>query len=181
MKIYKISLDKTKCSETIMEESDYDKMLAYPQEGNRITDKWDPTMKMYMDVNFGASDVLQFNSSLLTVSDKVADVIERFVPDKIECLSIEQEGFEKHYCIINPISVIDCIDLENSKYKVYVGKKDKIETFKELHFKKDSIQGEHLFRAQRCDVDLFFCSEELKNALENCNTVGFIYDFIEEI
>lgn len=164
-----------------MEEFDYDKMLSYSQNGNRIVDKWDSTMKIYMDVNFGASDVLQFNSTLLTVSDKVADIIEQFAPDKIERLSIDQEGFEKHYCIINPISVIDCIDLENSKYKVYVGRKDKIESFKEIHFKKNSIQGEHLFRAQRCDADLFFCSEELKNALENCNTIGFIYDFIEEI
>ena len=181
MKIYIISLDKSKCSETRMEEFDLDKILSYPQKGNSIVDKWDPTMKIYLEKNVCSSDVLLFNCGLFTVSDKVADVIEKLIPDKIERLSIEQEGFDKHYCVINPISVVDCIDMEKSKYKVYPGRKDKIQTFKEIHIKKGSIQGEHLFRAQRCNHDLFFCSEELKNALDNCGTVGFKYDYVEEI
>jgi hypothetical protein len=103
------------------------------------------------------------------------------VPDKIECLDFILRDATEKYTVVNPIDIVDCVDMEKSEYKVYKGDHNKIQFFKKVCLKKEALQGKDFFRVARCDSWVFLCSDRFKNAIEKAGITGILFELFAEV
>ena len=145
MNVWKISTKKDEniiLNTTERESRKLDDFLS----GESMAKNWDPTLRIYVDEktsNVEYLDALCFDMSYFVLSEKAMELFLDFAKDTIECLPFQ---FDKEgYMIVNPLEVVDCLDMERSDYKVYKGAKDTIQFYKKLYFVKGDLEGKHLF------------------------------------
>lgn len=162
------------------EEKEYDKLMNYSfGYGESHADKWDSTLELYVEEgSIDDSDVFRFGSAFFVINKKAKEIFDLLAKEDVEYLDlICKDG---NLVIVNPITIIDCINMEKSKYKVYKGDKDLIQFFDKLYFKDGVIGDANLFIARHLENNVFICSELFKETIEKNNIRGFWFKYLAE-
>ena len=147
--------------------------------GESFVNEWDSTLEVYVkEGSIYDSDVFRFSSTFFVINNKAKKIFDLFVKKDIEYLDINCKDGE--LVIANPITVIDCINMEASKYKVYKGNKDLIQFFDRIDFKNGVIGNVNLFIAKHLENNIIICSNLFKEAIEKNNIRGFGFKYINE-
>lgn len=127
--------------------------------------------------NIEYTDVPMFSARFFLVNKKMLNLLLEYAKDEFEIL--ETNCLDGDYVIVNVIDKIDCIDMDNSIYKVWKGDKNEIRSYDKLYLKKDELCGKHLFRAKHTTNAFFVCSDILKIEIENRGIIGLKFEFID--
>lgn len=92
-------------------------------------------------------------------------VFDRFTGFKVES-----------YFVANIVTVIDALDLDNSKYDIFELDDEKIISVEKYALKSSEIVNRHIFRLKDDTIPIFI-SETLKNVIEDNGFTGF--EFLE--
>lgn len=150
-------------------------------EGQRVSDKWDSTVKINLAKEYTQaddSDALMFWASIFVLSEKALNIFKEFAGDVIECLDFECNV--GNYVIVNPVDVVDCLDMEKSEYRVCKGAPELIYTYKKLCFRKDALKGKKLFRIHHLHESIMACSDEFKEAIEQAQLKGITFELLSD-
>lgn len=184
MKFWAIDMAK-ECTELGCAEKEYDKLWNYIfGYGESMTDKWDPTLELYVEEgnieegNIADSDVYRFSSAFFVINKKAKRIFDLLAKEDIEYLNLICK--DANLVIVNPIRVIDCINMDTSKYKVYKGDKDSIQFFDKIYFKNGVIGDANLFIARHLENNVIICSDLLKETIEKNNIRGFCFKYLDE-
>ncbi|MDK8189185.1 hypothetical protein QP794_03695 [Paenibacillus sp. UMB7766-LJ446] len=130
-----------------------------------IIQEWSTPIVEFNDVGKPA-DILNRYTGALVISRKVKELLEQNHIEHIEFLPLSMATEEEYY-ILHVLSVIDCIDPENSKVRTYY---DDVPQFDEYSLALDqkALQGQHIFRIKLPSED---------------RELSYIYvsDFLQEI
>lgn len=118
-----------------------------------------------------------FATSFFLVNEKMLKLLFQYAQGTFEVLNIN--CIDGNYVLINILDTYDCIDMEQSIYKVWKGAKDEIKSYEKLYLIKDRIKGKNLFRAKHTSESFFLCSDEMKRAIEMQKIVGLNFEFID--
>ena len=80
------------------------------------------------------------------------------------------------YFVANIVTVIDALDLDNSKYDVFELDDEKIISVEKYALKSSEIVNRHIFRLKDDTIPIFI-SETLKKVIEDNDFTGF--EFLE--
>ena len=80
------------------------------------------------------------------------------------------------YFVANIVTVIDALDLDNSKYDVFELDDEKIISVEKYALKSSQIVNRHIFRLKDKTIPIFV-SETLKKVIEDNKFTGF--EFLE--
>lgn len=179
MKFWSIDMSK-ECTKLGGAEKEYDKLMNYSfGYGVSNADKWDPTLEVYVkEGNIVDSDVYRFSSAFFVINKKAKGVFDLLAKEDIEYLDLICK--DANLVIVNPIRVIDCINMDTSKYKVYKGDKDSIQFFEKIYFKDGVIGDANLFIARHLENNVIICSDLLKETIEKNNIRGFCFQYLDE-
>lgn len=162
------------------EEKECDKLMNYCfGYGESYADKWDSTLELYVEEgSIDDSDVFRFSSTFFVINKRTKEIFDLLAKEDVEYLDlICKDG---NLVIANPITIIDCINMETSKYKVYKGDKDLIQFFDKLCFKDGVIGDVNLFIARHLENNVLICSELFKETIERNNIRGFCFKYLAE-
>lgn len=162
------------------EEIELDKLMNYIfGYGESYADKWDSTLELYIEEgSIDDSDVFRFSNALFVINKKTKEIFDLLAKEDVEYLDlICKDG---NLVIANLITIIDCINMETSKYKVYKGNKDCIQFFDKLYFKDGVIRDVNLFIARHLENNVFIRSELFKETIERNNIRGFCFKYLAE-
>lgn len=59
------------------------------------------------------------------------------------------------YTLINIINVVDCLELQKMKYRVYKGNKERIQKIENFVFKKSKVENEILFKIKNYSIGAY--------------------------
>lgn len=179
MKFWAIDMAK-ECTKLGGAEKEYDKLMNYSfGYGESNADKWDSTLEVYVkEGNIADSDVYRFSSAFFVINKKAKEIFDLLTKEDIEYLDLICK--DANLVIVNPIRVIDCINMDTSKYKVYKGDKNSIQFFDKIYFKDGVIGDANLFIARHLENNVIICSDLLKETIEKNNIRGFCFQYLDE-
>ena len=86
------------------------------------------------------------------------------------------------YWGVNPLTVLDCIDYDAAKFKLFEppkpNERPRIMRFIEYAFRPDVVQGYHMFRTVDQRKSCVFVDEVFVNAVEKNRITGFKFDLV---
>jgi hypothetical protein len=141
----------------------------------RVKDVWNPiTLKLYGKGKRG--DCPYLIGHLPVFSEKIIGFLDYLIHDSVEYLPINCPGNVKYY-IVNVLKVVDCIDYDKAKIERYYN--GEIRRFEKFAFKKELLQGIHIFKTPELAYTLVFVSEEFVNKANEFGLLGFDFEEVE--
>lgn len=181
MKIWKIyTLEENNICLTA-EDEEYEKLYEYYFEGERLKNIWDDSLKLDVDNCKKCpmqSDFLCFSDSFFIVSKNAMNILKEKAGNNFEILEFNCGKGE--YYILNICKIIDCIDMEKSRYKTYKKNADKIFRYEKLVLKGENIGENKLFIMKHHEGGLIACTDELKVAIEDAKLYGVGFELLDE-
>lgn len=179
MKFWEIFITK-ESTRLSAEEEECDKLMNYSfGYGESVANEWDPTLELYVEEgSIEDSDVFKFSNAFFVINQKSKIVFDLLAKENVEYLDIRCK--DGKLVIVNPITIVDCINMETSKYKVYKGDKDSIQFFDRIDLKNGVIGNVNLFIAKHLENNVIICSNLFKEAIEKNNIRGFGFKYINE-
>ena len=163
------------------EQEEHEKLYEYYFDGESVKSTWDASVKL--DINKkksfnGESDFLGFCDSFFVVSKEALKVFNEKAAGSFETLDFvfEKEG----YCILNVFNIIDCIDMQRSKYRTYKKDPDSILKYEKLYINFENIGENNLFVMKHHEGGLIACTDELKMAIEDAKLYGVGFELLDE-
>ncbi len=112
----------------------------------------------------------------IPVFDKRAvDVLNKYLINTSEILLLKNE--ERDFYAINIIKILDCIDYENSEYKMFKDGK-KIMRFKKYVFKQNAINDIHFFKIKDEPIGRPFVTDSFRNSVLDAGLTGFKFQLV---
>ena len=117
----------------------------------------------------------------LIVSGRFKELTEKLLCNQVQYLPVKLIDFvskkvTNSFYVANIISVVDALDLENSKYDIFELDDEKIISVQKYAIKRSKIKENHIFRLKDNTIPIFV-SEKIKNIIEENGLSGF--DFLE--
>lgn len=128
------------------------------------------------------TDYLANDLSWLIVSQKTKKLIEKIESESIQFVKIKIVGknnvsLSNNYYLANPLSILDALDLENSKYDIFKTSNGvQVISVEKYALKLNKIKNSHIFRLKDETIPVFV-SEKIKDLFERNKLAGF--DFLE--
>lgn len=178
MNYWRIYALKENTYEISAKEEEFEKLFPYIFEGESVIDKWDSSLELYFKKgSIHDSDVFLFDEDYFIINSKAKKIFDMKTNGELEYLNFNCESGD--LIIAYPIKTIDCIDMEKSKYRVYKGDKSRIQKFEKLYLDKAKIGESNLFRMKHIELGYIFCSDVLKNELEEKQIKGLGFTLID--
>lgn len=97
--------------------------------------------------------------------------------DSIQYLDIkirnsETDKINDTYKVVNVITILDALDLENSKYDLFELDDEKVLSVEKYALRKNMIENNNIFRLKDDTIPIFV-SERFKNIVEENSLIGF--------
>lgn len=157
---------------TWLDELNLEEVQSY--DGRSKNEGWEllQVRRMY-DRDFSNTPGL---SSHIPVFDKKAvEVLKDLLEGYAEILPLEcQEG---EFYAINVIEVLDCIDYDKSDFKTFRDGK-RIMRFKKYEFKKQIVEGKHIFKIVDEPLRRPFVSDEFRQRVIDSKLAGFVFELV---
>lgn len=163
-----------------IDEKNEEKLCPYLFDGESYADSWDSSLTIRIDEkkqNIAYSDVPMLATSFFIVNEKMLKLLYQYAKGAFELLDIN--CVDGDYVLVNVLDTMDCIDMEQSVYKVWKGKQDEIRSYEKLYLKKERLYGKNLFRAKHTSESFFLCSDQLKKEIEAQGIIGLSFEFID--
>ncbi|WP_297422739.1 DUF1629 domain-containing protein [Clostridium sp.] len=142
-------------------------------------ESWNNDIEFYYSKDDGniLTDCLATDNRWLVVSEKFRNAIDKIACNSIQYLDIkiinkETNEINNTYKVANVITVLDALDLKNSKYDLFELDDEKILSVEKYALKRDKIKDYNIFKLKD-DTIPTFVSEEFKNKVEENNLTGF--------
>ena len=115
------------------------------------------------------------------VSENFCNKTQKILENQVQFLPVKVidrfSGIEvDSYFVANIVTVIDALDLDNSKYDVFELDDEKIISVEKYALKSSEIVNRHIFRLKDDTIPIFI-SETLKKVIEDNDFTGF--EFLE--
>lgn len=149
-------------------------------DGRKYSDEWLP-MKLDKSSNERplGDAVSKLSSGVLILSKKAIKELDRFLITEEVLPTVTDFG---DYYIVNIVSVLDCVDYEKSKYKLFQNEiyndRLNIKKFIKIVFVESKIKGYDLFKIVDKPNSMIFCSEKFVNAVKNLGITGLNFELI---
>ena len=180
MKYYILSYDYENDDEYIIitadntaEKYNYDML-----KGEKI-ENWDENvmLKYSNDDEHIFTDYIASNNRWLVVSEKFRSLMGRIESDSIQYLDIKIRNSETNkindtYKVANVITILDALDLENSKYDLFELDDEKVLSVEKYALRKNMIGNKNIFKLKDDTIPIFV-SEKFKNIVEENSLIGF--------
>lgn len=185
MKYFKLMYDYEHDDNAIFLEIDINSLIfdRYDTERGIVFETWDNNIDVIYDKSKGEviTDYIANELAWFIVTDKFKTIIESINNNNIQFLKIrakcKNSTEELDVYLVNICNVIDALDLNNSRYRVYeTGKNEKMLSIQKYAIKSDKVQGYDLFRLEGDYVSIFI-SERLKKCIKKNGITGC--DFLE--
>lgn len=147
-------------------------------EGKKVDDWNDNTLLEFSsDEGDIESDYLANNYGWLVFSENFKKKMDCLIENDIQYLDIKIRNTKNQselagYKVVNVITVMDALDLENSKYDLFELDDEKIMSIEKYALKKDRIVNSNIFKLKD-DTIPTFVSEKFKKIVEENNLTGF--------
>lgn len=157
-------------------------MDKYLTEKGLFIQEWRNDITFFYDTdnNLELTDYLGNNLGWFIVSLKLKTILEelegciQFLPIK---LVNREKGKEiQNYYVANIYSLIEALDLENSKYSEFNLREEKILSIKLYALKRTKIENKHIFKLKESYMPKFV-SEQVKLTMEQYGITGC--DFLQ--
>lgn len=115
------------------------------------------------------------------VSDDFRQLTQNIIENQVQYLPVKvidrfTNSEVDSYFVANIVTIVDALDLENSKYDVFELDDEKIISVEKYALRGNEIVGKHIFRLKDDTIPIFV-SETLKKAIEDNDFIGF--EFLE--
>ena len=107
------------------------------------------------------------------VCEEIANEIKELVNDDVQILPVKNIGCQRKFFIINPLKIVDCIDMVYSQYMKFYQPPLPKHSFIKLIIDESKVIV-HIFRPKNWEI-AFIVSKEVKNILEKYNMDGIIF------
>jgi hypothetical protein len=139
---------------------------------NRVSATWEP-LKLKFSGKGKVGDCPSFLFFLPIFSEKAISSLNHLMFESVEYLPVICPGKVKYFAV-NVLKVVDCID--HSKSDAIRFDDGRVMKFKKYAFKKELLQGAHIFKIPDFLFSRIFVSEEFVNKANESGLLGF--DFI---
>jgi len=154
-----------------------EEMLHRVNKGIKLIDKWSlPELRLKYDGDETQLYSIASRLSVMVMEVSAIEVLRDLLDGKIEYLPVLYD--KKEHYILNVLTILDCIDLENSIADKYGG-------FSKLEFIEEKISGQHMFKTISYDYEITehpiissatYVSDEFKQRVEAAGLEGFDFD-----
>lgn len=180
MKYYLLSYDYENDDEYIIITTDnIGEKYNYDMLKGEKLENWDENVMFEYSNDDGHifTDYLASNNRWLVVSEKFRSLIGRIESDPIQYLDIKIRNSETNkindtYKVANVITILDALDLENSKYDLFELDDEKVLSIEKYALRKNMIGNNNIFKLKDDTIPIFV-SEKFKNIVEENSLIGF--------
>lgn len=178
MKIWEVNTDKNNI-QISLSEKEFRKLDPILWEGKRLNDIWDDSIKFYIESESDIASNFPYCSPMYFIADEKAEnLLKQLVDEHIEILPMNCKG--KHYKVINIVNVVDCLDVERSRYQVCKGDPSQILKYEKLEFLSEKIEEYSIFMIPQYLGCAFFCTDKFKYAMEEAGIKGLCFNLIDD-
>lgn len=173
MKIWKLETDANNYDYfTIPNDEERKKVLFdYCFDGRHIADRWKP-IKVEVIEESKRSDTPTFGGGRPVLSENAVLILGDLIKGVTEILPLDYSK-EKYY-VINVVDVVDCIDYEKTKCKMFENS-NRVMRFIEYAFKANAVKGKHIFKIPEHPKSEVFISDEFRDRVLNNGLEGFAF------
>lgn len=183
MRYYKLIYDYEKDDNYInCDIANIGNMNEYITISGKAIKQWDEAVFEY-DSSEGniLTDYLANLYRWFIVSNNFYQETQKVIENQVQYLPIKViDRFTKleidSYLVANIVTVIDALDLDNSKYDIFELDDEKIISVEKYALKSNEIINKHIFRLKDDTIPIFV-SETLKKVIEDNDFIGF--EFLE--
>lgn len=174
MKIWRLEFEVDEYDNLATEKDmSLDEMQSF--DGRSQKADWRPlkVIRMEPEKNLELSNAPGF---IFPVFDKKAlEILLPLIENEVEILPLEFD--EREFYGINVTKVMDCIDYDNSKFKLFSDGK-RIMRFIKYSFVEEKIKGMNIFKIIDEPRRRAFVSDEFRNAVLNTGLTGFKFKLV---
>ena len=153
-------------------------MNEYITSNGKVIDKWDEVVFKY-DSSEGnvLTDCLANVYRWYVVSDDFRKYTDDIIGEQVQYLPVtivdkRTKAEISTYCVANIVTLVDALDLENSKYDIFELDDEKIISVEKYVLKQNKILKWNIFRLKGDTIPIF-ASELVKNVIEDKGLLGF--------
>lgn len=172
MNIWKLSFDFKKYDWLITKVPySFDEIHSF--DGRSLKDTWKKReyIKLEPVKNLPLCDAPGFDR--LVFSKKMIEKSKALIGSYVEFLPIECKYGS--YSIVNPTTVLDAIDYENSKF-IRFNSSNRIMRFIKYSFKKETVKGYPIFKIVDEPTSYVFVNDEFKKMIEENGFTGLLFE-----
>ena len=112
------------------------------------------------------------------ISEKAKQIVAEVVSDEVEFLPYDFCGIT--YYLINPMTVLPCLNRAESKLLLSSSDNDRILIVKEFCLLESAIEEHQMFRMQGCPLKGPFVTDAVVEAIRNAKLTGFAFELVWE-
>ena len=112
------------------------------------------------------------------ISEKAKQIIAEVVSDEVEFLPYDFCGIT--YYLINPMTILPCLNRAESKLLFSRNNYDRILIVKEFCLIESVIEGHQMFRMQDCPLKGPFVTDAVVESIRNAKLTGFAFELVWE-
>lgn len=144
-----------------------------------------PEIQVREDKGIVLADSIPNSGELLIVSEKLKTVLDEvegadfeFFP--VTILDKKGRASEKEYYVANLLSVIDCVNMVESKYVMDPLRKGQVDWFSELRLDESRIPADQLVFRLKDLTRLLIVRSELVNNIQQADCTGIYFEPVED-
>ena len=139
-------------------------------EGKRLAPVWKVPAAHLNPSQPGAHvvDFPFFEYGALLCSRDAWGILEPYLAAEVELLPVDVEGF--NYQLLNPLSVIDCLDEERGQFTRY--KTGRVIEIKHYVFDEGKLKGVYLFKTPEFTRTQLYATNAFRDLIEDNNLEG---------
>lgn len=165
-----------------MDEDTYFNIFQYYDfDGRRISDDWKAitvslVKKSLKGMELKPTDMPYLGRGYFAVNHARLKELDRLCGKNYEKLELICDAGD--YTLINVVNVIDCLELQQMKYRVYKGDPESIQKIENFVFKKSKVEKEILFKIKNYSIGHIFCTDTFKHYIEERSIPGLTFEHI---
>lgn len=176
MRIWKLDFELDKYDNlTFKEKLSIEEIQSFDGRPKKNYWKNKEVVRLEPEKKLAFSDAPGLLAHLPVFSEKAIGVLNKFLENTCEVLPLENS--EDNFYAINIITVLDCIDYENSEFKLFKDGK-RIMRFKKYSFIKNEIQDQHIFKIKDEPLGTPFVSDEFRDMVMSSELSGFVFKLV---
>lgn len=182
MKYYLLSYDYENDDDyIIITANDTAERYNYDMFKGEQLENWDENVMFEYSNEDGhiLTDYLASNNRWLVVSEKLRNLIGKIENNSIQYLDIRIRNSETNeindtYKVANVITILDALDLENSKYDLFELDDEKVLSVEKYALQKNMLENNNIFKLKDDTIPVFV-SEKVKDIIMSNGLLGFAF------
>ena len=149
-----------------LEDEDYPRLPTF--DGRRVSNDW-PSVRAAL-VAEDQCEIALLRSGAPAVSERAVEMLWDAIKEDVELLPIEVDGHAGY--VLNVITVVDCLDLERSRFDMAAHDPTLVWKTRELAVDLSELEGHSLFRIPPFERTEIFGSRRFADRLKETGLVG---------